>query len=81
MKNLLGGGLKTRASGGIVGGGTPFLVGENGPEMFIPGANGAMVNNNALRGAGGGTLTTRVSGNDLLFVMSKAGNNRSVNFG
>jgi hypothetical protein len=77
FKGLLG----FKASGGGVRGGGAFMVGENGPELFVPGANGAMVNNNALRGAGAGSLTATVSGNDLLFIMSKAANNRSSNFG
>lgn len=77
FKGLLG----FKASGGGVDSNSSYLVGENGPELFIPGANGAIVNNNALRGAGGGSLMARVSGNDLLFILNKAGNNRSVNFG
>ena len=40
-----------RASGGPVAGGTPYVVGENGPEMFIPGRSGTIVPN------GGGGVT------------------------
>lgn len=46
-------GLSARASGGPVNGGTPYLVGEKGPEVFVPGATGSIVPNNALGGGGG----------------------------
>jgi hypothetical protein len=42
--------LGTRASGGPVSGGTPYMVGERGPEMFIPGTSGQIVPNGALGG-------------------------------
>ena len=42
-----------RANGGPVAGGTPYLVGERGPELFMPGAGGSVVNNNDLRSAMG----------------------------
>lgn len=32
-----------RASGGPVAAGTPYLVGEQGPELFVPTANGSIV--------------------------------------
>ena len=40
--------LSPRANGGPVGAGRPYLVGERGPEMFIPGAQGNIVPNNAM---------------------------------
>ncbi len=47
-----------RAAGGPVTGGTPYLVGEAGPELFVPNATGAIVPNHALSGGGtgGGTV-------------------------
>ncbi len=39
-----------RADGGPVSGGMPYLVGERGPELFMPRANGAIVPNHALAG-------------------------------
>jgi len=42
-----------RAMGGPVSSGKAFLVGEKGPEMFVPGANGNIVPNDALGGGGG----------------------------
>ena len=43
-----------RAAGGPVSGGVPYLVGERGPELFVPGATGAIVPLNASTGGGGG---------------------------
>ena len=37
-----------RALGGQVGAGRPYIVGERGPEMFVPGAQGNIVPNNAM---------------------------------
>jgi hypothetical protein len=39
-----------RASGGSVSGGTPYLVGEQGPEMFMPSSSGTIVPNGSLGG-------------------------------
>ena len=44
--------FKTRATGGPVSGGTPYLVGERGPELMVPAGNGTVVPNNALGGSG-----------------------------
>jgi hypothetical protein len=43
-----------KANGGPVSGGSAYLVGERGPELFVPGGSGAIVPNHALQGAGGG---------------------------
>ncbi len=40
-----------KASGGPVSGGTPYLVGEEGPELFVPGRSGTIVPNGAMGGA------------------------------
>ena len=40
-----------RANGGAVGMGRPYLVGERGPELFVPGAQGNIVPNNAMGGS------------------------------
>ena len=42
-----------RANGGPVASGTPYLVGERGPELFMPNTGGSVVNNNDLRSAMG----------------------------
>ena len=44
-------GLERRATGGPVSKSTPYLVGENGPEIFVPKASGDIVPNDRL-GAG-----------------------------
>jgi len=44
----------TRASGGPVKGGGSYVVGEEGPELFVPGASGNIIPNHDL-GRGGGT--------------------------
>lgn len=51
-----GGGFlnRPRAGGGSVSGNTSYLVGENGPEMFIPNRSGSIVPNNKLSDMGGG---------------------------
>jgi len=75
-KDILGslmGGLEGRASGGPVMGSTPYMVGEKGPELFVPGANGAIIPNHALGGGGGAVIPdVRISGNDLLIVFDRA---------
>jgi len=43
-----------RAAGGPVTRNQPYVVGEKGPEMFVPGQNGTIIPNHALGGSGGG---------------------------
>jgi hypothetical protein len=40
-----------RALGGAVGAGRPYMVGERGPELFVPGAQGNIIPSNAMGGA------------------------------
>jgi hypothetical protein len=42
--------IPPRAAGGPVAGGRPYLVGEKGPELFVPGSGGNVVPNNAMAG-------------------------------
>lgn len=58
IENIFGGG---RAAGGPVTGGTTYLVGEKGPELFTPGSSGNIIPNNRL-GGGGGTINITVNG-------------------
>ena len=46
------GGLLPRALGGPVSAGSPYLVGERGPELFMPSRGGSIIPNNALGGGG-----------------------------
>ncbi|MET4806792.1 phage tail tape measure C-terminal domain-containing protein [Limibacillus sp. MBR-115] len=61
------------AKGGPVSGGKPIVVGEEGPELFVPGRSGAIVPNGALgRGAqsAGNTINVTVAPNFALGVQS-----------
>jgi phage-related minor tail protein len=42
--------IPPRAAGGPVAGGRPYLIGEKGPELFVPGSKGNVVPNNAMGG-------------------------------
>lgn len=54
------GGSGSRASGGPVYQGNAYLVGEAGPEMFVPATNGKIVKNSELW-AGGGNISVNVN--------------------
>jgi phage-related minor tail protein len=56
LSGLLTGGLPGRATGGPVTGGRPYLVGERGPELFVPTSAGRVE-----AGLGGGAREVRVS--------------------
>lgn len=53
-----------RAEGGPVQGGSAFLVGERGPELFRPKVSGDIIPNTRLAGAGG--VVINITGNTLL---------------
>lgn len=67
---LLKGSLTGKASGGSVVAGQPYMVGEKGPEMFMPGQSGTIIPNNNV----GGTIIpdVKITGDDLLIVFNKA---------
>ena len=44
-----------RAEGGPVGAGGAYVVGEKGPELFVPRSSGSIVPNGAMSSSGGGT--------------------------
>lgn len=58
IAGLFGG---ARANGGPVSGGTPFLVGERGPELFVPGSSGNIMNTRETSGMGGTKVTMNVT--------------------
>lgn len=73
LPKILGG----RATGGGVSGGSPYMVGEQGPEMFVPNTNGYILPSHALLGAGGGmsfniTVNGDVTGEDLVDKVSRS---------
>ena len=47
--------------GGPVSGGRSYLVGERGPELFVPGQNGGIVPNGGLAMAGGGSTNINIT--------------------
>ncbi len=49
-------GLQPRAKGGPVTGSSPYLVGERGPELFVPSTAGSIIPNGA--GMGGGVAVS-----------------------
>ena len=50
--------LPGRAKGGSVSGGSPYIVGERGPELFVPGRSGIIVPNDKM---GGGATSVVVN--------------------
>ena len=74
------GGTKKFANGGIISGPTMGLMGEypgasHNPEVVAP-----LDKLKSLMGGNGGTLEARISGNDLLILMNKAGRNNNNTF-
>ena len=53
-----------RANGGSVSGNRPYLVGERGPELFVPGAQGNIVPNSAM-GSANVTVNVDASGSSV----------------
>jgi hypothetical protein len=50
-----------RASGGPVNSNTPYIVGERGPELFVPSGNGNIVPNNQLAAQSAPTVNFNIS--------------------
>ena len=58
MTSMFAGMTGGRANGGTVSGGSPYLVGERGAELFMPGRSGTVIPNNNLSDImGGGGVT------------------------
>jgi hypothetical protein len=49
------------ATGGLANANSPYIVGERGPELFVPSGNGRVIPNNKL-GGNGGNIYINVSG-------------------
>ena len=58
-----------KAAGGDVSGGTPYLVGEKGPELMIPRGSGTIIPNDKMGGIGG---TTSVTNNYIQAIDTKS---------
>ena len=63
LANLLGSlaGLPGRATGGPVSPGQAYMVGERGPELFVPTSAGSIANNASLNGGGARTVNVSVN--------------------
>jgi hypothetical protein len=74
-----------KRTGGMVRQDTPYMVGEQGMEMFVPNTSGTVVSNgmmNSLMKGGGSSQQNirlggefRISGNDLVLALSEANYN------
>lgn len=66
-----------RATGGPVSGGSPYVVGERGPELFVPAVSGSIVPNNAVgsfmsgRSNGNGSGMSVLRGQDILLAYAR----------
>ena len=65
------------ANGGRPPLGKASLVGEKGPELFVPDSAGTVIPNNALGGGGTVIPDVRISGDDLLIVFDRATRRKS----
>lgn len=61
--SLFGGIFGARANGGPVTAGAPYIVGERGPEMFVPSTSGKVLPNHALRGGSDQPVNIKVVNN------------------
>jgi len=61
LAKAMGLSVGTRAMGGPVTAGKPYLVGERGPELIVPNSSGTVVPNNRLSGGGAVNITLNVS--------------------
>lgn len=76
FKELFGKAIGFRAAGGPVSTGKPYVIGENGPELFVPNTGGRIEANGRF---GGGFTTSpgsqrfvelRLAGNDLIAAIA-----------
>lgn len=56
------GDLAFRAAGGPVSSGSPYIVGEQGPELFVPRYSGSIIPNDSLGGSSGQTINMTFNG-------------------
>lgn len=57
--------IEGRAIGGPVITGRPYLVGEEGPELFVPGGNGSIVPNTALGQSRGQVIHVQIGSEEF----------------
>lgn len=63
IDKIFGGG---KAAGGPVSGGTTYMVGERGPELFTPSSSGTIIPNHRLGGSGGGGAVYNITVNGAI---------------
>ena len=62
-----------RHAGGPVTTGSPYIVGEGGPELFVPNSSGTIIPNNRLRsGSGGGNTYNYIRYGDQNVIQNPA---------
>jgi hypothetical protein len=66
------GGVKARAAGGPVAANDVYMVGERGPELFVPRTPGTIVPNHAL-GGGNLSVTVNVNAKDAVLTQTVSG--------
>ena len=71
------GSILYRAKGGPVTGGSPYIVGEQGPELFVPSYSGSIVPNHAL-GGGGQNITMNFAPGAEMSAVAMIKNNRKL---
>lgn len=84
MKTAISSGLPGRATGGPVSGNSPYMVGERGPELFVPSVSGTIIPNNRIGAMGGrainmggGNGRTIIRGNDIILSYARASRSQS----
>ena len=77
----LGAMFSARANGGPVTGGVPYLVGERGPEIMVPGRNGTIIPNRSMAGGMNYAPVVNISGGataeDRAFFTAQLRNQRA----
>ena len=76
LRQSLNQGVQARALGGPVSGGQPYLVGERGPELFVPSVSGGIVPNNQVGSMMGGRAmqsggSSVLRGQDILLAYAR----------
>lgn len=69
-----------RAEGGPVNGGSPYIVGERGPELFVPDRGGSIIPNNQLASALGQSQPAVVYNGPYIANMSAIDTQSAVQF-
>ena len=73
-KSLFGG----RANGGPVTGGSPYVVGERGPELFVPNTTGSIVPREEMGGSNNANITFNIQAFDTKDAVQTLVENRDI---